>query len=132
MPTEQFDRPDEDALTTYALQCEAQAVANRVPKNEPPPVKQLADRGAGIQARNDRHPSRMPARSDFHPDALLTTKQLAGIIAKSKSWLEHRRWLQDGQGPVWHKMGRSVRYRWGDVLEWMESVRMGRDVRPNV
>ncbi|MBT3844237.1 MAG: helix-turn-helix domain-containing protein [Gammaproteobacteria bacterium] len=51
--------------------------------------------------------------------SLLTQKQLADYTGKSEATLERARWA--GEAPKFVKLGRHVRYRAVDVLEWIES-----------
>lgn len=53
-------------------------------------------------------------------DKLLTTEEAAEIIAMSVSWMRNRRWLNDGMGPRWVKVGRNVRYSLTAVTQWIE------------
>ena len=50
---------------------------------------------------------------------LLTQEHLAKYLCKSTSWCERSRWA--GTGPKYVKLGRHVRYRVEDVLEWIDS-----------
>jgi predicted DNA-binding transcriptional regulator AlpA len=53
------------------------------------------------------------------PDMLLVTKQLAEWLGVSVQWLEIGR--SRGYGPPYKKLGRkSIRYRVGDVLKWLD------------
>ena len=45
-------------------------------------------------------------------------KQLAAYLGKSEAWAERARWA--GAGPAFIKLGRHVRYKAEDVLEWIE------------
>ena len=49
---------------------------------------------------------------------LLTQKEMCQIVKKSEKWAEAAR--LHGDGPQFVKLGRSVRYRAADVLEWIE------------
>jgi len=51
--------------------------------------------------------------------SLWTQKQLAGYLGKSTAWCERARW--EGKGPKYVKLGRNVRYRYDDVIEWINS-----------
>ena len=53
---------------------------------------------------------------------LLTEREVAGIIRKSLSYVQHLR--SDGGGPRYLKIGASVRYRREDVESWL--AEMGR------
>ena len=48
---------------------------------------------------------------------LMTQRDLAAYLAKSTAWCERARWA--GQGPKFIKLGRNVRYRAEDVLDWI-------------
>ena len=50
---------------------------------------------------------------------LMTQRDLAAYLAKSTAWCERARWA--GQGPKFLKLGRNVRYRATDVLDWIDS-----------
>ena len=52
-------------------------------------------------------------------DALLDQKQVAQMIGVSIGTLERHRVA--GTGPRWARLGRLVRYRQVDVLEWIEA-----------
>lgn len=52
---------------------------------------------------------------------LITQRQLCDWLAKSPAWAERGR--LEGYGPPYVKVGRSVRYRAEDVLEWIEHNR---------
>ena len=45
-------------------------------------------------------------------------KTLAAYLGKSTAWCERARWA--GEGPQFIKLGRHVRYRVEDVMEWIE------------
>lgn len=45
-------------------------------------------------------------------------KTLASYLGKSTAWCERARWA--GEGPRFVKLGRHVRYRADDVMEWIE------------
>jgi len=51
--------------------------------------------------------------------ALLTTQEAADILRLSRTNLEKRRVY--GTGPKFLRLGRSVRYRYLDVIHWAES-----------
>jgi predicted DNA-binding transcriptional regulator AlpA len=54
------------------------------------------------------------------PDLLLDTRQMAEWLAVSVEWLEIGR--SRGYGPPYRKLHtRSVRYRVGDVIAWLET-----------
>lgn len=54
------------------------------------------------------------------PHALfLTTKQVSDITGMKVPTL--KQWRADGEGPLWRKFGRSVRYPYRDLLKWAEA-----------
>jgi excisionase family DNA binding protein len=50
-------------------------------------------------------------------DGWLSTKALAGRLGVCE--LTVRRWAQSGRLPPPMKLGRSVRWPWGQVIEWV-------------
>ncbi|MBX3640653.1 MAG: helix-turn-helix domain-containing protein [Nitrosomonas sp.] len=50
---------------------------------------------------------------------LMTEQDLAKYLSKSISWCQQSRW--NGAGPKFVKLGRHVRYRVEDVLEWVNA-----------
>lgn len=50
---------------------------------------------------------------------LLTPKEAAKILKVSLSWLAKAR--MRGDGPPYHKVGRSIRYALSALLQWMKS-----------
>ncbi len=50
---------------------------------------------------------------------LMDQRDLAAYLGKSTAWCERARWA--GEGPAFVKLGRHVRYRADDVLEWIEA-----------
>jgi predicted DNA-binding transcriptional regulator AlpA len=50
---------------------------------------------------------------------LMDQATLAEYLGKSQAWAERARW--EGTGPRFLKLGRHVRYRASDVLEWLEA-----------
>jgi predicted DNA-binding transcriptional regulator AlpA len=59
-------------------------------------------------------------------DQLLTTKQLAALLAVSEQLIEI--WRHKGEGPEWVALGPGcIRYKRSDVLAWLdERARMGK------
>jgi hypothetical protein len=55
----------------------------------------------------------------YSPDQFLCTKQTARGMGISHRTLED--WRLKGGGPTFRKIGRAVRYLWGDVLDFMDS-----------
>jgi predicted DNA-binding transcriptional regulator AlpA len=52
-------------------------------------------------------------------ERLLTPKETANFLRVSESWLAKARIR--GDGPPFLKIGRSIRYRQGDLIRWMRS-----------
>jgi predicted DNA-binding transcriptional regulator AlpA len=66
----------------------------------------------------------MPDGTDF-PPYLLNDKQVAQLLSFSVSWVRGQRWRRShGEGHVFDvdsiQLGRSVRYRYEDVITWLE------------
>lgn len=59
------------------------------------------------------------ATQGISPSQLLTTKQVSRIYGIPKATLEFWRWGK--RGPTYVKMGRSVRYKVGEVESWLEA-----------
>jgi predicted DNA-binding transcriptional regulator AlpA len=59
----------------------------------------------------------MPVLADN--ESLLTPKEAAQFLRLSLSWLAKAR--MRGDGPPYVKPGRSVRYRKGDLVQWLKS-----------
>lgn len=55
----------------------------------------------------------------------LTEKETANLTARSLSTLRNER--SKGVGLPYHKIGRSIRYKLGDVMEWMEARKVVSD-----
>ena len=53
-----------------------------------------------------------------HMPALMTQEQAAKYLGKSVQWFERCRWA--GEGIPYIKIGRSVRYRATDLIEYLE------------
>lgn len=51
--------------------------------------------------------------------ALMDQKTVAKYVGKSCAWFERARW--EGKGPRFVKLGRHVRYRAEDILDWIEN-----------
>ena len=51
-------------------------------------------------------------------ERLLTTKQAANFLNRPQRTLED--WRYTGDGPPYVKMGRAVRYRASDLLQWVD------------
>lgn len=65
---------------------------------------------------NESQPPTTPEASVTLP-RLMSQKDLAAYVGKSTAWCERARWA--GEGPKFIKLGRHVRYRAQDVLEWI-------------
>ena len=61
----------------------------------------------------------LPPESCVRMPRLWDQKTLAAYLGKSTAWCERARWA--GEGPSFVKLGRHVRYRAEDVLEWVDS-----------
>lgn len=59
------------------------------------------------------------ASADSALPKLLSPKELAKYLHKSKHWVERSRW--DGTGPKFLKLGGHCYYREQDVVEWMNN-----------
>lgn len=59
-----------------------------------------------------------PIQTTASVPVLLTQYQLAEWLGKSAKWAEAARFY--GTGPKFIKVGRAVRYRTTDVLQWLE------------
>ena len=56
------------------------------------------------------------------PDRLLTVRQTAEKLNLQPHTLNV--WRCEGQGPPYHKIGRSIRYRASDLTAWLETRRV--------
>ncbi len=54
-------------------------------------------------------------------EPLITEGEAASLLRVSLTSL--RRWRREGRGPVYRKLGRSVRYRPGDLSDFVASAR---------
>ena len=59
------------------------------------------------------------ARESNSAERLLTPKDAANLLRLSESWLAKAR--MRGDGPPYVKLGRTIRYREGAVLQWLRS-----------
>ena len=62
--------------------------------------------------------STLPSESSVTMPRLWDQRTLAAYLGKSTAWCERARWA--GEGPRFVKLGRHVRYRADDVLQWIE------------
>lgn len=65
----------------------------------------------------------VPRASSPTDGALLTEKQAAAYLHLHPKCLGI--WRMRGKGPAFYKLGRSVRYRKGDLEKWLEQCRVG-------
>ncbi len=64
----------------------------------------------------------MDGRSTQHdPKRMMTETDAADLLCQSIRTLQ--KWRVTGYGPCFHKIGRSVRYQRGDVLDWVSERR---------
>lgn len=54
---------------------------------------------------------------DKHPEQLMTETEVAQLLKRSVKTLRNDR--SAGRGPKWSKLGKSVRYKFSDVMEWV-------------
>ncbi|MDW3117823.1 MAG: helix-turn-helix domain-containing protein [Roseovarius pacificus] len=54
--------------------------------------------------------------TQIDPERMMTEADVADLLCQSIRTLQ--KWRVTGYGPCFHKIGRSVRYRRGDVLDW--------------
>lgn len=75
-----------------------------------------------VNLRTGTAAKQIPAEDALQIDVslprLLNQRDLAKYIGKSTAWCERARWA--GDGPKFVKLGRNVRYRADDVLQWIE------------
>lgn len=57
-------------------------------------------------------------------DKWLCTKQVATLTGLSVSFFEQARSRMRADGPPYHKIGGSIRYRLSEILAWLESCRV--------
>jgi excisionase family DNA binding protein len=69
-----------------------------------------------------------PAKSGTGFERLLTPKEAADLLRVSLSWLAKAR--MRGDGPAYVKVGRSIRYREADLLQWTKSQQRWSTCRP--
>jgi predicted DNA-binding transcriptional regulator AlpA len=63
-------------------------------------------------------------RQQHHPDDMLTKVQLGKALNVSTRTID--RWIAEGSGPPLIRLPRGrLRWRWGDVLRWVEKHREG-------
>jgi predicted DNA-binding transcriptional regulator AlpA len=54
----------------------------------------------------------------WNPSKLLSVKELAEAL--NISTVSLNKWRSKGGGPPYFNIGTSIRYRWGEVLKWLE------------
>jgi predicted DNA-binding transcriptional regulator AlpA len=63
-------------------------------------------------------------RQEHHPDDMLTKVQLGKALNVSTRTID--RWIAESSGPPFIRLPRGrLRWRWGDVLRWVEEHREG-------
>ena len=66
----------------------------------------------------------MNTSSTKTPEKLLHPKEAAQVLCMSEAWLARERWKKTG--PAYVEVGsRARRYRYGDLLDWIEKNRVG-------
>jgi predicted DNA-binding transcriptional regulator AlpA len=64
------------------------------------------------------------SRQERHPDDMLSKVELAQALNVSTRTID--RWLADQTGPPYVRLPRGrLRWRWGDVQEWLRERREG-------
>jgi predicted DNA-binding transcriptional regulator AlpA len=58
-------------------------------------------------------------KQHLDPSPLLTAKEAATLLKVSLSWLAKAR--MRGDGPPYHRIGRSIRYAQSNLMLWMRS-----------
>lgn len=72
-----------------------------------------------VSSSTSNKPVPTPSESLVSLPRLMSQKDLAAYLGKSIAWCERARWT--GDGPVFVKLGRNVRYRAADVLAWIDA-----------
>ena len=76
--------------------------------------------GGSGETKEDRpRPKTLPKKDQY-----LTEKKVAELTGFSVKYLQKLR--HRGEGPPYIKIGRSIRYKWSDVVKWMDSHRVER------
>lgn len=57
-----------------------------------------------------------------HPDELVSTEELHKLTGFSKRFWESRR-ISGDTPPFLRISARAVRYRWGDVMQWLDTMK---------
>jgi predicted DNA-binding transcriptional regulator AlpA len=72
-----------------------------------------------MPSRDSGEPPLKSAREPNRGEPLFTAREAADFLRLSLSWLAKAR--MRGDGPPYVKLGRSVRYREGALVEWLKS-----------
>ncbi len=59
----------------------------------------------------------MSSKDTFGTDGLIETRKAAAMLSKHPAVLAD--WRHQGRGPKYVKIGRSIRYRVGDLHDWI-------------
>lgn len=63
--------------------------------------------------------------SDHARDEFVSSPNVSALLGFSDNWLRMSRMaVPVWDGPPYHKIGGSVRYRWGEVLDWLDARRI--------
>ena len=89
------------------------SLVQQAERAEPPPESIVQSAQELIHSR-----SRAP-KTDSDFERLLTPKEATQLLRLSLSWLAKAR--MRGDGPPYVKLGRSVRYREGALVQWLKS-----------
>jgi predicted DNA-binding transcriptional regulator AlpA len=81
-------------------------------------IKQRTD-ASKIEQSERAEPPLEPTLKSTRVERLLTPKEAANLLRLSPSWLAKSR--VKGTGPAYAKLGRSIRYSEGALLQWMKS-----------
>ena len=74
---------------------------------------------------HDTRQALFPLNTLTEPFRLLTTKDAAHVLGLSPAMLERMRWMREGPAFVRPTgSGRVIRYRWRDLLDWIERNRI--------
>lgn len=63
--------------------------------------------------------TKLDRRAPYQPDDVLIETELARALRLSAGHVRNLRSL--GDGPRFMRLGRSIRYRWSDVADWLAS-----------
>jgi len=59
--------------------------------------------------------------TDKDPERLINEIEAAKLLCQSVRTIQ--KWRVTGYGPQFYKIGRSVRYRWREIVEWTDDRR---------